>query len=246
MARLTVLGSCGAWPEPGRACAGFLLSQGNHHVVLDLGYGAASRLFTHVAAKDLDAVVITHEHPDHIADLTALSRAWHYTVEDQRLPLHCTPGVLRRLEAAEPRPHPATIFDIHTFARPETVGPWQLTSTPLPHHVPNHGVRLSSPHGTAAYSGDTGPSRLLVELARDADLLICEATLQGEPPDEPRRLLTAAEAGRTAAEAGVRTLLLTHFWPGADRSVSAAEARREFDGEVLIADEGLTIELDAH
>lgn len=212
--------------------------------MLDLGYGAASRLFMHVAAKDLDAAVITHEHPDHMADLTALSRAWHYTVDGRRLPLHCTPGVLHRLEAAEPRPHPATIFDVRLFAQPETVGPWQLTSTPLPHHVPSHGVRLSSPHGTVAYSGDTGPSRLLVELARDADLLICEATLQGEQPDEPRHLLTAAEAGRTAAEAGVRTLLLTHFWPGADRSASAAEARREFDGDVVVADEGLTIEVD--
>lgn len=134
MARLTVLGSCGGFPEPGHACAAFLLSHSvrnnDHHTVLDLGYGAAARLFTHVEAKDLGAVVVTHEHPDHIADLTALSRAWRYTVETTRLPLHCTPGALRRLEAAEPRPHPTTIFDVRTFAGPETVGPWQLTSAP--------------------------------------------------------------------------------------------------------------------
>ncbi|MFI5606152.1 MBL fold metallo-hydrolase [Amycolatopsis sp. NPDC051903] len=239
MARLTVLGSCGGYPEPGRACAGFLLSHEDHHTVLDLGYGAAARLFTHVEAKALGAVVVTHEHPDHIADLTALSRAWHYTVETTRLPLHCTPGVLRRLEAAEPRPHPATIFDVHTFAGPAAVGPWQLTSAPLPHFVPNHGVRLSSAAATVAYSGDTGPSPLLVELARDADVLICEATV----PEPEEHLMTAAEAGRTAAKAGAKTLLLTHFWPGTDRAESVARARAGFGGQVLAADEGLTLEL---
>jgi ribonuclease BN (tRNA processing enzyme) len=110
--------------------------------------------------------------------------------------------------------------------------------------VPNHGVRLSAPGLSVVYSGDCGPSRLLVELARDADLLICEATLQGEPPaDEPRQLMTAGEAGRTAAEAKVGTLLLTHFWPGTDRAVSVAEARAEFPGDVLVADEGLTLTL---
>ncbi|MBB4686305.1 MBL fold metallo-hydrolase [Amycolatopsis jiangsuensis] len=245
MARLTVLGSCGAWPEPGRACAGFLLSHDDHHVVLDLGYGAASRLFSHVSPRDLDAVVVTHEHPDHVADLTALGRAWHHTVQRDgapKIPLHCPPGVLRRLEAAEPHPHPATIFDVHLLSTPGASGPWQLSSVPLPHHVPNHGVRLSSAGTTVAYSGDTGPSLLLVELARDADLLICEATLH-EPPGGPRHLMTAAEAGRTAAAAGVGTLLLTHFWPGTDRAASAAQARGQFDGEVLVAEEDLVLEL---
>jgi ribonuclease BN (tRNA processing enzyme) len=402
MTRLTVLGSCGAWPEPGRACTGLLLSHNGFHLVIDLGYGTASRLLTQIAARDVGAVVITHEHPDHMADLSALGRAWHYTVqappaqpdpdESARrgqdaeppplLPLFCTPGTLRRLEAMEPRPHPTTIFDVqdlssgpahaanrgldsgrqpgpgpehgapqqhrakrehgaalelrsqqepgprpahsssrqphverqpspeaehtspqrprmkrqpgpgtehtpaqqphmerqpspepeHTSPRqpqpaPEPphgspqqsrterenpaaqelgpgwdVGPFRLTSVLLPHHVPNHGVRLSTPGLSVVYSGDCGPSRLLVELARDADLLICDATLQGEPPlDEPRQLMTAAEAGRAAAEAKVGTLLLTHFWPGTDRAVSMAEARAEFTGDVLVADEGLTL-----
>ncbi|WP_442874642.1 MBL fold metallo-hydrolase [Amycolatopsis sp. NBC_00345] len=427
MTQLTVLGSCGAWPEPGRACAGFLLSHNGFHVVLDLGYGTVSRLLAHTAARDVGAVVITHEHPDHMADLSALGRAWHYTVQAApsltdpdarasrghdaeglpplprlllprlplpRLPLFCTPGTLRRLEATEPRPHPTTIFDVrdlssgraHAFAgelsserppgsgpehgaawppspepdhgatpepdsgpqpspgqehssarelgsqrqpragstpgsarqpslepehgatpppNPEPdhgaarqpsqgpdhgatpepdsgpqpspgqehssarelssqrqpspgsahraarelgsewdVGPFRLTSVLLPHYVPNHGVRLSAPGLNVVYSGDCGPSRLLVELARGADLLICDATLQGEPPtDEPRQLMTAAEAGRTAAEAKVGTLLLTHFWPGTDRAVSVAEARAEFPGDVLVADEGLTLTL---
>lgn len=105
--------------------------------------------------------------------------------------------------------------------------------------MPNHGVRLSSATATVAYSGDTGPSPLLVELARDADVLICEATVQ-EPEEH---LMTAAEAGRTAATAGAKTLLLTHFWPGTDRAESVAQASAEFSGEVLAAEEGMRLEL---
>ncbi|MET8853851.1 MBL fold metallo-hydrolase [Amycolatopsis sp. NPDC004625] len=244
--RLTVLGSCGAWPEPGRACAGFLLAHNGFRVVLDLGYGAASRLFSH--GRLPDAVVVTHEHPDHCADVSALGRAWHYTTQAEtptaRLPLHCTPGTLRRLEAMEPRPHPATLFDVHDLGEPAEVGPFRLTSYALPHHQPNFGVRLSAPGLTVAYTGDTGPSPLLAELGREADLFICDATLRTPPPEgEPRYLMTAAEAGRWAAEAGAHRLLLTHFWPGTNRAAAAEEARAEFGGEVLVADEDLVLEL---
>ncbi|NBH08919.1 MBL fold metallo-hydrolase [Amycolatopsis sp. SID8362] len=242
---LTVLGSCGAWPEPGRACAGFLLSHNGFRVVLDLGYGAASRLFAHCHDRLPDAVVVTHEHPDHCADVSALGRAWHYTgPPGARLPLHCTPGTVRRLEALEPRPHPTELFAVHDLGTPADVGPFRLTPYPLPHHQPNFGVRLTAPGLTVAYTGDTGPSPLLADLGRDADLVICDATLRTPPAEgEPRYLMTAAEAGQWAAKAGARRLLLTHFWPGTDRAAAAEEARAGFGGEVLVAEEDLTIAL---
>lgn len=240
--RLTVLGSCGAWPESGRACAGFLVEHNGFRVVLDLGYGAASRLFGYGLP---DAVVVTHEHPDHCADVSALGRAWHYTVQTDgqpRLPLHCTPGTVERLAAMEPRPHPTELFEVHDLGEPAEIGPFRLTAYPLPHHVPNFGVRLTAPGLTVAYTGDTGPSPVLAELGRDADLFICEATLRSPSPS-PRYLMTAAEAGQWAAEARARRLMLTHFWPGTDRAAAAAEAGARFGGEVLVASEDLTITL---
>lgn len=233
--RLTVLGSCGAWPEPGRACSGYLLEHNGFRLVLDLGFGTASRLDSAV-----DAVLVTHEHPDHCVDVAALRRRHHFTGEGT-LPLYCPPGVLRVLEALEPQPHPATVFDVHDLAGTDTVGPFRLQTWPLPHHAPNFGVRLSAPGVTVAYTGDSGPTPALAELARDADLFVAEATFQ-EPPSGPRYLSTAAEAGAAAAQANAKRLLLTHFWPGSDRSVSVAQARAEFDGEVLAAEEGLVVD----
>ncbi|GAB3501076.1 MBL fold metallo-hydrolase [Amycolatopsis cihanbeyliensis] len=243
MTELTVLGSCGAWPEPGRACSGFLLHHDGFRVVLDLGYGTAARLLAHCRDGAVDAAVITHEHPDHCADLSALGRVRHYTGA-ARLPLYCPPGVLGVLAAAEPRPDPHSVFEVHEFGATARLGPFRLTAFPLPHHVPNWGVRLDAPGVSLAYTGDSGPAAALADLAAGVDLFIAEATLQGPAPRTgPRHLLTAREAGEVAAGAGARSLLLTHFWPGSDRAVSVREARAGFDGPVLAAEEDLVVTL---
>ena len=94
-----------------------------------------------------------------------------------------------------------------------------------------------------AYSGDTGPDPALADLGRDADLFIVEATDRpGEPTRPTRNLLTSAEAGRFARQAGARRLMLTHFWPGNDRAASIAFAEAEFGAPVLEATEGRIVQ----
>ena len=85
---LVVLGGCGAWPEPGRACSGFLLEHEGFRVVLDLGYGTLPRLLAQlgsVSAEGLDAAVVTHDHPDHLVDLHGLFRARWFAARGVRL-----------------------------------------------------------------------------------------------------------------------------------------------------------------
>ena len=243
MRSLTVLGSCGAWPEAGRACAGFLLEYDGFRVVLDLGYAALPRLLEHHSQGEVDAVVVTHQHPDHCVDVSALARVRYYEAPDAPpIPLHCTPGVLDVLRALEPIPDPASVFEFHDLASTEQLGPFTVEAIELPHYKTNFGVRLSAPGVSVAYTGDSGPSPDLRKLAEGTDLFISDATLQGPSPDTtPRYLMTAAEAGRGAR--GARRLLLTHFWPGSDRSVSVAEAQQVFDGEVIAAEEGLVLTL---
>ena len=97
---------------------------------------------------------------------------------------------------------------------------------------------------TVAYTGDTGPSEVISELARDVDLFVCEATYPTPPASEgPRLLLSASEAGAYAQGARAKRLVLTHFWPGDDRTISLDLARKSFGGEALLAEQGMTIDL---
>lgn len=248
--RLTVLGSCGAWPEAGRASSGFLVEYDGFRVVLDLGYATQPRLLALCPDGAVDAVVITHEHPDHCVDLSALYRARYYAAGQPavagpkpRCPLYCPPGVLDRVGQLEPRGDLTEVFAPYSLPGDYRVGPFELTSVPLPHHVPNAGVRLAAPGLTVAYTGDTGPDPVLATLGAGADLYIIEATHQSTPSSGGARYLsTAREAGEWAAAAGATRLMLTHFWPGQDRAVSVAQAAEVFPGPVLAAEEGLTVD----
>jgi ribonuclease BN (tRNA processing enzyme) len=252
--RLVVLGSCGAWPEAGRACSGFVVEHHGYRVVLDLGYGTLPRLLTLLnssVADGVDAVIVTHQHPDHMVDLHALFRARWFGRRDARpVPLYAPPGVLDTVVALEEGDAVTVqrVFDAHPLpAEPYQLGPFRLESAALPHFVAKAGVRLSSPDLTVAYTGDTGPDEALVDLGRDADLYVMDATDRdqqaGVPPATSSRKmhLSARDAGLAAARAGARRLLLTHFWPGNDREASRTSAAAVFAGEVFIADEGLEV-----
>jgi ribonuclease BN (tRNA processing enzyme) len=245
--KITVLGSCAAWPEPGRACAGFLVEHAGFRLVLDLGFSTLPRLLTLCPNGAVDAVVITHSHSDHCVDLNGLLRVRHYGERTfDPIPLLCPPGVASLVDGLEPSPRLADLFEVRELPGTHKVGPFEVVGMELPHYVQNAGIRLTTTrHRTVAYTGDTGPSPVLAELGRRADLYIMDATLQHQPgPDEPRNVLSAAEAGHWASEAEARRLLLTHFWPGNDRGVSLRQAAEHYSGELMAAEEGQVIDLD--
>jgi len=254
--RLVVLGSCGAWPEPGRACSGFVVEHGGARIVIDLGYGTLPRLLSLLgssSADGVDAVIVTHAHPDHMVDLHGLLRArWFGRRSAPPIPLHAPEPVLARLTGLEDGGGEVVrrAFDWHRLpAGPRQVGPFRLESTELPHYLPNSGVRLSAPGVTLAYTGDTGPDPGLARLGRGAGLYIVDATDRQQQPGAaalqrgPALNLTARQAGEAAAAAGAGRLLLTHFWPDNDRERSRAAAAAAFGGQILLADEGLEVPL---
>jgi ribonuclease BN (tRNA processing enzyme) len=254
--RLVVLGSCGAWPQAGRACSGFVVECEDVRVVLDLGYGTLPRLFNLTGSSTgdgIDAVVITHEHPDHMVDLHGLFRArWFGQANAPAIPLYAPESVISQVAGLERLGTGPVrrVFDWHRLpAGPYQIGPFRLDSWALPHWVPNTGVRLTADAFAVAYSGDTGPHPALADVGRGADLYLLEATSRNQrpgarkAPGPPQFHLSARQAGEVAAAAGSRRLMLTHFWPGNDREQSRSEAQEVFPGEVLLADEGLAIPL---
>jgi len=243
--RLTVLGGCGAWPEAGQACSGFLVEHDGFRLVLDLGYATLPRLLAKAAADQVDAVFISHGHPDHCADLNPLLRARALRDDPAApLPVYALPGSLDAVLALD-RPGmlagACELHDIRAGSRLD-IGPFQAETRLLPHWVPNVGVRLAAAGVVLTYTGDSGPAPEVVELAAGADLLLAEATYVNEVPSDARAYLSSArDAGRRAAAAGAGRLMLTHLWPGTDASSALQAAGQDYDGLIGVATADLAL-----
>jgi ribonuclease BN (tRNA processing enzyme) len=247
--RVTVLGACGAWPEAGQACSGFLIEQDGFRLVMDLGYAAMPRLLEHVRAEQVDAVFITHGHPDHCADLNPLLRARAMADDPPAaLPVYAPAGALDAVLALD---RPGMLDDavqVRELSGGDDleIGPFRAQTRLLPHWLPNAGLRLSAAGRILAYTGDSGPSPEVVQLARGADVLLAEATYTGAvPADSQGYLCSAVEAGEQAARAGAGHLMLTHLWPGTDHDAARSAAAARYDGTTSVAAPGLTLEASA-
>jgi ribonuclease BN (tRNA processing enzyme) len=231
--RLTVLGGCGAWPDLGQACSGYLVEHDGYRLLLDVGYAVVPRL----DPKELDAVLISHGHPDHCADLNPLLRA-RVLRDDPAppLPVYALPGALDAVLALDRPGMLDSALDHRDITARFEIGPFRVDTWLLPHSLPNAGIRLTADGHTLAYTGDTGPSPDIVHLARDADIFLVEASYVDEVPEDSRRHLSSArQAGRYAAAAGVGRLVLTHLFPGTDAAKAIDAARDSYAGPVETA-----------
>jgi ribonuclease BN (tRNA processing enzyme) len=245
--RFTVLGGCGAWPEAGQACSGYLIEYGGFRLVLDLGYATMPRLLQYVAADRVDAVVVSHGHPDHCADLNPLLRARALRdVPAAPLPVYAPPGALDAVLALD-RPGMLTAaYDLREFTPGDgfDIGPFQIRTRLLPHSVTNAGIRLTAGGTALAYTGDSGPSPQIARLSQGADMLLAEASYVDRVPEDAREYLSSAQqAGQHAADADVGRLLLTHLLPGTTTTAAHDAAAGAYHGKIDIATAGLTLDL---
>jgi ribonuclease BN (tRNA processing enzyme) len=245
--QITVLGGCGAWPAAGQACSGYLIEQGGFRLLMDPGYAILPRLLMQTAADEIDAVLVSHGHPDHCADLHPLLRARAFREEPApALPVHALPGALDAVLALDGSGSLRDAYHVREFSAGSSfeVGPFRVETWLLPHWVPNAGLRLSAGGQVLSYTGDTGPSPDLIALAKDADVFLAEATYIAQVPESSASYLSSArQAGQNAAKAGAGTLVLTHLWPGTDPERIAAAARQTFAGRLDVASSGLHIDL---
>jgi ribonuclease BN (tRNA processing enzyme) len=222
--RLEVIGSSPAWPNPGGAHSGYLVESNGHRLLLDCGPGVLPRLRDREAWPQLDAIAITHFHLDHWGDLVPwvwgamFSANGADEVEPKRPRLLVHPGGQDRLRTfGEELGFPDMfdwVFDVAEYPAetPIEVAGFSLTAVRLPHYtLETYGFRVEADGVALAYSGDSGPSERLAELAADADLFVCEATLTtGDADGTPRGHLSLDEAVAAFEASGARRLLLTH------------------------------------
>jgi len=240
---LTVVGCSPAWPNPGGAQSGYLL-EGSGKLLLDCGPGVLAKLREREAWPVVDAIAITHWHLDHWGDLVPW--VWGATLgpgQDVSKPELWVPPqgreMLGTIAARIGQPQMfEEAFDLHEYADGE---PFEAASFEVtPHRVLHYdllafGFRTSFNGTVVGYSGDSGPSDGLAELARDADLFVCEATLLAPNPEGGLRGHLSAEEAVDAFEAsGAKRLLLTH-----------RPFERPLDGIFELAHDGMVLEIAA-
>ena len=223
---VTVLGSSGMFATRDRACAGYIVDIDGYKLWLDAGSGSWRNLVTLMDYKQVEAVILTHRHPDHTSDLFQSYHARHYGQPDPlpRIPVWAPQetvdailGFVKDLEDS---------FQVQTVKAGDelTVGGASMSFVEMAHPAETVGVRVTHEGSILAYSADTGADADFEKLAGGTDLFLCEATEQ-DSDDIWEGHLRASQAGEIAARVGVKSLLLTHLPPGRDHSLSLAEAK---------------------
>lgn len=253
--RITVLGCWAPYPRAGGACSGYVVQDGNANVVLDMGNGTFSRLCRLFDFRTIRAVVLTHLHPDHIADIECLRHAIEGSLKDGsrrqgpvKLLLPNQPqDMAGRLAGHKKAFESIFIEDLPLEEVPPGVevrvfnlGNVRYFFLPTDHLLPSYAVGVEG-SGYFVYSGDAAPTEKLALFAEKADIFLCEASGLDKDCDYVRGShMTARQAGELARRAKVKELIITHFWPEYNLEDLRTQAQEGYGNKVEIAAEGDT------
>jgi ribonuclease BN (tRNA processing enzyme) len=234
----TVLGSCGSYAGPGGACSSYLVEGGGVTVWVDAGSGSLANLQRHAALSDVDAVLISHEHPDHWHDIEGFAVAARYALGLAPVPLYAPAGIRRRMMA------PADAFSWHDVTDGDGVslGGIDVTFSRTDHGPETLAMRFASDGAALGYSADSGPGWSLEALGSGLDLALCEATYLADREGTLQHL-SARQAGASARSAGAARLVITHLQPTVGPAAAGREASEAFGRPVEVATEHMRIEL---
>jgi ribonuclease BN (tRNA processing enzyme) len=252
--KLTVVGCSGSFPSAESACSSYLVEAEGYRLLLDMGNGALGELQRYSGLYDLDAIALSHLHPDHCIDMCGYFVARYYRHEGGRcepIPVYGPRGTERRLTVAYgDTPSDSAMSEVFDFRKLTAggvfeLGPFTVRTEEVSHPVESYAFRVTHRESgkTLAYSGDTGACGALTELARGAGLFLCEASFTDGKEAIPDLHLNGREAGACAQQAGVGRLVLTHVPPWTDAKVNLRDAKDTFEGPAELARPGAVYEL---
>ncbi|HSJ82612.1 MAG TPA: MBL fold metallo-hydrolase [Acidimicrobiia bacterium] len=245
--KLQVVGSSGTFPVPGRPASGYVIEQSGTRVWCDAGPGTFVSL--PVDSYLIDAVVISHQHPDHCSDVFTAFHAWTYCREPRTaVPLYAPQAVWDQVSGFLDGGQGSRLRETFDFRPVWTgdeveIGDLAVSFTEMDHSVPTVGSRWEAENRSLFFTADTGPKGNWREMARGVDLMLSESAYQERGEDDYPHHLTSAEAGRIAREVQARRLVLTHIPPYLDVSRSVSEAETAFDKPVSVAVPGASFDV---
>ena len=259
--QLTVVGCSGSTSGPASPASSYLV-QAPHQgrtfsLLLDLGPGSFGALYNYLDPSEVDAIGLSHLHPDHCLDLCAYYVWARYSHPDPlpACPVYGPNGTASRMVAAydvpaitegpaEPTPGIGGYVPFRTWQPRQQIGPFEVRVARVDHPVEAYAVRVEEhdqdgpPGPTLVFSGDTGPCEALVELARGVDLLLVEAAFREHPDNPPGVHLTARQAVEAGETASAKRVVLTHIPPWHDPAAVLDEAQAVAHSPVELARTG--------
>lgn len=214
---LTVLGCSGTYADSGGAGTGYLLRSPEATVWHDCGPGTLGNLQKHVALEALDAVVISHSHPDHWVELPVLHNALRYDLGIAGLDVYLTAETKELAEQLIGQPAaPTLVFHVIDQFSTMTIADQSWSFALTDHPVETLASRVQVADRTFVFSADTGPGFEVTQFGSGIDLFLCEATFATDQESETAPHLSARQAGMLAKQADVGRLIITHLLPGSD------------------------------
>jgi len=249
---LYVAGSSSAVPRPNRANSSYLVRSRDLTLALDLGSGALAKLLAVQDVTALGALIVSHMHADHFFDIVPLRYALKYEMKrTSLLPVFLPPGGQKKLRTvvspfARGRSFFEGTMDVAEYAPASElhINGAGISFAKTRHYIDAYAMRIQLGDGTVVFSADTAPTQNVIDLARDADIFLCETGLGAAGEERGRRgHSNAKEAGAMAQAAGVKHLVLTHYSASERPADLERAARASFSGNVTIADDGMEISI---
>jgi len=251
--RLTVLGSGTGWLTSQRSAPGYLISQGNFHLLLDLGPGTLKQLLkTGLSINEISGIFISHFHPDHVTDLIPFLFATRYRlgyVRKEKVYLYVHKNFsafyegLKRAFGDWISP-PQGLLELFLIEKEDfftfSLGPFKATTVKVNHNPESLAIRLEFEGKSLIYSGDTGYCEALIELGKEGDLLILECA-NSKAFSVPHHL-GPEEIALVLQKARPKRVLLSHFYPHSEE-VDLEVIRRVYEGEIFLAEDLMTLEI---
>jgi len=248
--KLTVLGAGTCIPYPNFSPAGYLVYINQAPLLLDAGPGTIARMAAQgINYQDLEFVLISHLHPDHVLDLLTLLQVYNATpgwTRTEKLTVIGCKGIenflkrqFRLFDGVKPENYHLQVHEMNA----ETIQfeGWSLESALTLHTPASLAFRISSKEKSLVYSGDASNVNNLIELARKVDLLLCECSLPQEW--ETQDHLSPYQVGMLGKKASAKFIVLTHRYPQAIQKDVISQVKTHYDGEVIGATDGWTIEM---
>lgn len=238
--KLTIIGYWGGYPARDGASSMYIVEKAGFMLVIDAGSGGLSKFQKYRNVTDIDAVLLSHYHADHIADVGVLQHALlveSYITESKKVvPMY---GHSEDMHQFEKLNHDYTKAMVYKPENALKIGPFFIRFLKTKHSVPCYGMRITDGTSTIVYTADSAFQEEWYKFSQNADLLLAECNFYSDQDGTEAGHMTSSEVGAIAKKANVKELILTHLPHYGNHENLVKEASEVYKGKIRLASEGM-------